>query len=112
VKFPVETASRWGIILIVGIQLYLWIHLHELAPRLKAGDPGWDVAWIGVYRSLPARSLFFCSTVVLPILTIGLLGKHALKNATFSSWSVYVASMVSCLVLSVLIMAGLGSGAV
>jgi hypothetical protein len=107
VKFPVETASRWGIILIVGIQLYLWIHLHELAPRLEAGDPGWDVAWIGVYRFLPARSLFFCSTVVLPILTIGLLGKHALKNATFSSWSVYVAAMVSCLVLSVLIMAGL-----
>jgi len=103
VKFPVETASRWGIILIVGIQLYLWIHLHELSPRLKVGDPGWDVAWMGVYRSLPARWLFFVLTVGLPIITIGLLGKHALQKATLLSWLVYIAAMVACLALSVLI---------
>jgi hypothetical protein len=103
VKFPVESASKWGIVLIVGIQLYLWIHLHELTPRLKQGDPGWDVAWIGVYTSLPARWLFFGLTAVLPFFAIVLLGRHALANASLSSWMIYAIAMLSSVILSVMI---------
>jgi hypothetical protein len=40
VKFPVEKATRCGILLIVGVQLYLWIHLHELSPKLNEGGHG------------------------------------------------------------------------
>jgi hypothetical protein len=89
-KFPVETASRWGIVLILGIQLYFWVHLYELSPKLKEGDPGWNVAWIGVYQSLPATILFLCSTALLPTLTIVTLGNHALKDAGRVVWGVYV----------------------
>jgi hypothetical protein len=103
VKFPVEKATRWGILLIVGIQLYLWIHLHELSPRLKDGDAGWDVAWIGVYRSLPARMLFISSTALLPVLTIAALGNNALREATPIVWAVYIASLLASLLLAYLI---------
>jgi hypothetical protein len=103
VKFPVEKATRWGILLIVGIQLYLWIHLHELSPRLKEGDEGWDVAWIGVYRSLPARILFICSTAVLPIATIVALGSNALRGASSLVWAVYVLALLVSLLLAYLI---------
>jgi len=115
VKFPVESASRWGIVLILGIQLYLWIHLYEISPKLKKGDPGWDVAWIGVYQSLPAKTLFFASTVLLPLLTIVALGHHALTAlgshashaAGLSVWAIYISAALASLVLSVLISKGI-----
>ena len=69
-------------------QLYFWVHLYELSPKLKEGDPGWNVAWIGVYQSLPARILFLCSTALLPTLTIVTLGNHALKEAGRVVWGV------------------------
>jgi hypothetical protein len=107
VKFPVETASRWGIVVIVGIQLYLWIHLYELSPKLKGGDPGWDVAWIGVYQSLPARIVFLSSTALLPIGTIVLLGTHALKGAGYVVWAIYILALLASLVLSPMIARGI-----
>jgi len=106
-KFPVDTASRWGVVLIVGIQLYLWIHLYELSPKLKEGDEGWNVAWIGVYQSLPARLLFLLSTALLPIITIVLLGTHALKGAGKGVWAIYIIALLACLGLSLMISRGI-----
>jgi hypothetical protein len=106
VKFPVEMASRWGIILVVGIQLYLWIHLYELSPKLNDDNPGWDVAWIGVYQAIPARVLFLSSTALLPILTIFILGNHALQNASRVVWEVYICAVVASVVLAGLIAEG------
>ena len=106
VKFPVETASRWGMILVIGIQLYLWIHLYELSPRLKDADAGWDVAWIGVYQSSPAKVLFLASTALLPLLTIGLLAAHALQHPTSAVWGTYITGTVGSAVLSFLIIKG------
>ncbi|KAA6465330.1 hypothetical protein DYQ86_05150 [Acidobacteria bacterium AB60] len=79
VKFPIETASAWGIALIIGVQLYFWVHLLELSPRLGEKDEGWNVAWIGVYPRLPARIVYLMSVVALPLITMGLLGNHALR---------------------------------
>lgn len=117
VKFPVESASRWGIVLILGIQLYLWIHLYEVSPKLREGDPGWDVAWIGVYQSRPANTLFFASTTLLPLLTIVALGyhafvalgSHATRTASASVWVVYISALLGSLILSVLISKGIPS---
>jgi hypothetical protein len=102
-EFPVESASRWGILLILGILLYLWIHLYEVSPRLKPDDPGWDVAWIGVYRSLPARILFIALTVVLPFVAIVVLSDALITaDRIFGRIYTYTAA-ASGVVLSVLI---------
>jgi hypothetical protein len=102
-EFPVESASRWGILLIIGIQLYLWINLHEVSPRIKPDDPGWDVAWIGVYKSLPARSLFIALTLVLPLIAIIVLSDALITaDQVFGRIYTYTAA-ASSLVLSVLI---------
>jgi hypothetical protein len=103
VKFPVATARLWGVGAIFVIQLYLWIHLHELSPRLKADDPGWDVAWIGVYRSRLARCLFAVTAGVLPLCTAVLLDYKALRGANFWVWIIHIALLLSILVLSILI---------
>jgi hypothetical protein len=103
VKWPVEKATRWGILLIVAIQLYLWVHLHELSPRLKFDDAGWDVAWVGVYRSLPSKILFVASTVLLPLLTIAALANNALREANSLVWGIYIGSFVASVILGILI---------
>jgi hypothetical protein len=102
VKFPVERASGWGIFLIIGIQLYFWVHLHELAPRLEEDDEGWGVAWIGVYRSGPARALFLGSIVALPLVTIGLLTVNALKHITVWVTLTYAFAFITSIGLSLL----------
>jgi hypothetical protein len=109
VKFSVESASRWGIALILGIQVYLWIHLYEVSPKLKEGDPGWDVAWIGVYRSVPAKMLFIASTALLPVITIvalghhafSILGSHATRFAAAYVWVLYIVAILISLLLSI-----------
>ncbi|HTB15679.1 MAG TPA: hypothetical protein VK752_29110 [Bryobacteraceae bacterium] len=102
-EFPVESvesASKWGIALIIGIQLYIWIHLREVSPRIKHDDAGWEVAWIGVYHSLPARVLFIVLTVILPLATIFFLGETFVTPSRFPAMaSVYGAAILS-LVLS------------
>jgi hypothetical protein len=103
VKIPVESALQWGILVILAIQFYLWIHLHELAPRLRDDDPGWDVAWIGVYRSLPARAFFLFSAAGMPFLAVLLLGNLVLKNNGQTGLTLYIVALVSTLSLSGLV---------
>ena len=74
VKFPAESTKWAGLLVLLGLQLYFWVHLRERMPFLKTSDPGWDVAWIGVYRSLTAQILLFASTVVLPTLAAIAIG--------------------------------------
>jgi len=74
IKFPAEGAAIWGTVVILAIQIYLWIHLRQLSPKLQPNDPGWDVAWIGVYTSCDAKFAMFLTTVVLPIVVLLGLG--------------------------------------
>jgi hypothetical protein len=85
--------TLWGTILIVGVQLYLLIHLLELSKKLRATDPGWEVAWIGIYHGRVARCLFAASAFLLHFVTIGVLGYKAITaaddtRALFHAWVV------------------------
>lgn len=51
IKIPSEVVMRFGILLVIGVQVYFLTHLIELSKRLRASDPGWEVAWIGVRRA-------------------------------------------------------------
>ena len=102
-EFPVESASRWGILLILGILIYLWISLNEVSERLKPDDPGWDVAWIGVYRSMPARILFGALTIVLPVATIIVLGRSLIIQDILLGATYTGATAIGSVILSVFI---------
>jgi hypothetical protein len=67
VKFPIETASRWGLILILGIQVYMWLHIAEYRRR-KFNQS--DIAWIGSYTQAGPRMLFYLTAVLLPVAVI------------------------------------------
>jgi hypothetical protein len=62
-KFPVEATTRWGIILVLGIQCYFWLHLAEYRRRKF---PHSDIAWIGTYPHFWPRLLFFATACVMP----------------------------------------------
>lgn len=79
IKFPAEGTTRWGILLILGVQVYFWLHLRELSANLAPKDPGLEVAWIGIYRFPIARITMFISVVVLPLWAALALSVHGLS---------------------------------
>jgi hypothetical protein len=103
VKVSVESAIQFGVVLILAIQLYFWIHLHELSPKLRENDPGWDVAWIGVYQSLPARVFFLLSTSGIPVLAIGLIGRIDFNHKGYLSKTLYGFALLVSVGLSLLL---------
>lgn len=44
-KIPTVELAQWGALIIIGVQFYLWIHLHEFNRRIGSRAPGRDVAW-------------------------------------------------------------------
>jgi hypothetical protein len=80
IKIPSEVVMRFGILLVIGVQIYFLTHLIELSKRLRASDPGWEVAWIGVYEHVLARIVYFCTIVILPAVSIAALGRRGLTQ--------------------------------
>jgi hypothetical protein len=70
VKIPARATTRWGVMVVLSVQLYFWMHLSELRKRLRPGDAGWNVAFIGMYSSLPARIVYYVTSCALPVLAI------------------------------------------
>jgi len=97
VKFPAQGTTRWGILVVLGIQLYFLIHLRELSGKLNAGDPGWDVAWIGVYESSISKIVFVVSAFVLPVCATAALGIRGLYVSDFGKlyWIIFLVGMLA-----------------
>jgi hypothetical protein len=70
IRFPIEDQARWGIILILALLSYLWLHLHELCPSLQPDHSGLAVAWVGLYSSVYAYSAILLTVAVLPLAAI------------------------------------------
>jgi hypothetical protein len=102
IKFPAEGVTRWGIVLILGIQLYLFLHLHELTPKLKPTDEGWEVAWIGVYKSRISQVLYLASSVLLPPIAAFALAWH-MPTMTRAAWWLRLAAMILGTTVSLLL---------
>jgi hypothetical protein len=66
IKFPSEQVTRWGMMLLIGVQLYFFLYLRQLSSRLKPDDPGWDVPWMAMDDSRLARGLLAASVIALP----------------------------------------------
>lgn len=76
-KFPAGQATVWGIIILLSVQLYLYLYLKQLNGKLGESDPGWDVPWIGMDTSRPARVIFLTTVLVLPCSAVGALATYS-----------------------------------
>jgi len=63
VRFPSDAPARWGVVVLLGIQVYFWLHLAEYRRR---GFSNTDIAWIGCYPSFWPKVLFSITTVLGP----------------------------------------------
>jgi len=100
-KIPADMAVRCGVLLVLGVQLYMLIHLREFGSRLDR-EAGFEVAWIGVYVSRLARLMLFSSLLVLPACTVVLLSVRALTMTEHSrlAWAALIASNAASLALA------------
>lgn len=73
VKFQGEQITRWGMVVLIGVQLYLLMYLIRLSKHLRVDDPGWDVPWMAMDESRLARAMLFFSVVLLPAAAASLL---------------------------------------
>lgn len=80
VAVPLVDVSLWGIFLLVGTQLYLLLHLRELAARISPDADGWDVAWIGIYQTRLSAAMTILSACVLPDCSAVILAYRALAG--------------------------------
>jgi hypothetical protein len=88
-KFPSESASRWGSLIVIGIQFYFWLHFSEYRKR-PVGPL--QTAWIGSYTTAAARFLFCTTALAAPVGVIvfvcikaGLLSDMPIRNAILCS---------------------------
>ncbi len=86
IKIPAEVVMRFGIFLIIAVQVYFLTHLAELSKRLQPTDPGWEVAWVGVYTHRLARVVYFFTICGLPVICVAALGKRGLDQSSFRQW--------------------------
>jgi hypothetical protein len=99
-KFPIESASRWGVLIIIGIQFYFWLHLSEYRKRRFTLS---TTAWIGSYASSAAQFLFVVTALIVPVgvitfvcLKAGLLPRGMfVRNILLCGFSVIVSAILS-----------------
>lgn len=98
-KFPTDSATRWGVLIVVGVQFYLLLHFSEYRRR-HVGKT--NTAWIGLYDSRSARFLFCATALVAPIGVItfvcikaGLLPRMPIRNFLLCAVSVVVSVFFS-----------------
>jgi hypothetical protein len=80
IKFPSDQITRWGILLLVSVQLYFLAYLVHFSANVKPDDPGWDTPWIATSQTWLARSLSLMTVWLLPAATAGLLIRQALMG--------------------------------
>jgi hypothetical protein len=79
-KIPESTISMWGVIIIVAVQCYFWLHLQAFWSRQTLNDLGLNLAWIGLYPGFGARCISLGSISALPVFVTAYL-------ASQSGWS-------------------------
>jgi hypothetical protein len=79
-KFPVDQVTRWGAILLLSVQIYLFAYLRQLTGKLSSTDPAWEAPWIGMDQSLLSRVIVFATVVLLPCIAVALLGSLAVQQ--------------------------------
>jgi hypothetical protein len=66
IKFPSEQVTRWGLIVLIMVQLYFIMYLTRLSNKLRPDDPGWDTPWMAMDESRLARVMLVVSVIALP----------------------------------------------
>ncbi len=101
IKIPARFSLYGALGLIIGVQWYLWVQLHERRIRSEGSSASPTIAWVGSYTSLPARALVVVSVVCAPLSAAVLLGVRSVK-ADHQHWLSWVVSGVGAILATAL----------
>ncbi|OGF65710.1 MAG: hypothetical protein A2Y62_10380 [Candidatus Fischerbacteria bacterium RBG_13_37_8] len=95
IRLPPEETTRWGIFILVAVQLYFYIHLVAFERHIKDkhDDPSWEVAWIGLYSLTASRVLSFISACLIPFVVASFSGVYLMRSEKWE-WSMIAAVSV------------------
>ena len=97
-KLPTAKISNWGILIVLGIELYLLILLQQLSRQVQNSKSN-TMIWVGLFPSQIARTFTLVSCAVLPIAVLLYLELKKWPNDTILEIS-YPVSMLLSLILS------------
>jgi len=79
VKLPLSTLNKWGQLILLGMQLYFFLHLQHFSRTTKGKDNTLlSFPWIGLYRGALAKFVLIMTGMVLPVWVIYLSSKGKL----------------------------------
>jgi hypothetical protein len=87
-KLPLEVITRWGLVVILGIQLYFWIDLRNFMAKPLTKEMT-EVPWMGLYPDHLSQIVFWISLILLPSFTVcflaikGILGVEGWAHRLF-----------------------------
>ncbi len=81
IKLPVNALRSWGVVIVLAIQLYFFLHIREFKNRLSVDNEAWGVAWVALYPGILEGLVFLLSALFLPIALVGIFGWECLKSA-------------------------------
>ena len=70
VKFSSDTLSVWGVLLLLGIQLYFLLHLYDFVKKNTNSNDSWNVAWIANYNNIYSKSTTIISACIIPVCVV------------------------------------------
>lgn len=68
-KIPTSALTKWGLVILLGVQFYFYMHLNTLVERIKRRDSSLDIAWIGLYKNVFAKISVIVSGALFPLFT-------------------------------------------
>ncbi|MBO6519286.1 MAG: hypothetical protein JJ900_00235 [Rhodospirillales bacterium] len=80
VQLAQDLIEVWGILVLIGIQLYFCLHLSTYARLYSQGEEPSVFPWIGAYRDIVSRTIFSLS-LALPVGVTGFLAYTQIATA-------------------------------
>jgi hypothetical protein len=109
-KIPASALGIWGVLVLVGLQIYFWLHFREFVNRLTITDKAWSFPWVALYPSACSLWVFRASAMVLPLVAAFALMRVAFLNRAYNAqpWIALGAFGLSLLVALCHLRASLG----
>jgi hypothetical protein len=102
IKIPTVKALTVGIPVLLGLQIYLWLHINALKNGLRSFPEFNHFPWVGIYDSRAAAWLTTLTAFGLPVVVVGiLLSQEAAARGKLWLWVLAIAGVLFSLYLAI-----------
>lgn len=90
-KFPAASIGSWGLVILVALEIYFWLHLSQLQKIASREQLKSTSGWVGAYNNRVAQGLTLASTVMFPCWVAFAIGEFGITNVMVASSHFHVA---------------------